>query len=220
MLRGDWTQHPGVWAGGVSGDGTSLVPNKPRSGVLVYSSHPLLTQASAQLYSFSGFGLTPKFPLFFKFWKKQRVPQACKGLLRGPSARDRAEASDSGSHDSLKGCRVCRASGTGLELAEPFFGAERFFPYLFMADATSRGGVASGPPERLAPPEPKVARFKSCPSSWRCSSRSTNFASLSGIVLGRGTLEEGGHGRSRPGWEFRFRVSGLGFRVLSWNPTP
>ena len=40
-----------------------LVPNKPRTGVLVSLSHPLLTQASTQLYTFSGFGLTPKFPL-------------------------------------------------------------------------------------------------------------------------------------------------------------
>ena len=35
-----------------------LVPNKPRTGVLVSLSYPLLTQASTQLYTFSGFGLT------------------------------------------------------------------------------------------------------------------------------------------------------------------
>ena len=49
----------GMGGGGMSCDGAPLVPNKPRAGALVYSSRPLLTQASAQLYSFLGFGLTP-----------------------------------------------------------------------------------------------------------------------------------------------------------------
>ena len=35
--------------GGISCDSTFLLPNKPRIGVLVYYSHALLTQASAQL---------------------------------------------------------------------------------------------------------------------------------------------------------------------------
>ena len=36
-----------------------LVPNKPRTGVLVSLSHPLLTQASTQLYTFFGFRANP-----------------------------------------------------------------------------------------------------------------------------------------------------------------
>ena len=43
--------HPEMWEGGISCCGTSLVPSKPRIGAFVYSSHPVLTQASAQLYS-------------------------------------------------------------------------------------------------------------------------------------------------------------------------
>ena len=35
------------------------MPNKPRIGVLVDSSYPVLTQAPPQTYSFSGFRLVP-----------------------------------------------------------------------------------------------------------------------------------------------------------------
>ena len=73
-----------MWGGGISRDGPSLVPNKPRLGVLVYSSHPLLTQASAQLYSFSGFGLTPEA-------QQSALQQHCRRKvpsdLQGPGTR-------------------------------------------------------------------------------------------------------------------------------------
>ena len=32
--------QPGVWGGGISCDGTFVVPNEPRIGVFVYSSPP------------------------------------------------------------------------------------------------------------------------------------------------------------------------------------
>ena len=85
-----WKWRPntprGVGRGGISGDGISLVPDKPRIGVLVHSSHPLLTQVSAQLYSFRASGRRPKFPLSCKLSKiKQRVAGgACESLPSRP----------------------------------------------------------------------------------------------------------------------------------------
>ena len=84
--------------------------------------------------------------------------------------------------------------------------------------ATTRGGLASGP-ESDAQKTPIMFRVTnnsvshskgersprrgSCPSTWRCSSRSTNSL---GLHRSPGTLEKGGYGLSRSGWEFRFRV--------------
>ena len=111
----------GCGGGGILCDGASLVPNKPRTGVLVSLSHPLLTQASTQLYTFSGFGLTPAY----------------------------------------------------LPGFDPGAGLERF-DRLFRAFREKGGGGDLG-------------------------------------GLRGGTLEKGGYGLSRPGWEFR--VQGLGFRA-------
>ena len=60
ICRNGVPTHLGVW-GGTFFDGTSLVPNKFRVGVLVYSAHPLFTQASMRRFSFTDFGWIPNF---------------------------------------------------------------------------------------------------------------------------------------------------------------
>ena len=74
--------HPGVWWGGIFGEGTSLVPNKPIVGVLVYSSHPLLAQASAQLYSSSGCGLREPPKPISRTCKKLKPGQSLHWMIR------------------------------------------------------------------------------------------------------------------------------------------
>ena len=79
--------------GAIFGDGTSLVPNKARIGVLVYSSHPLLTQASAQLYSFSGFRLTLSIPPPLSLFNGPAAAGEASGGLRGPPRASGASGS-------------------------------------------------------------------------------------------------------------------------------
>ena len=122
-----------------------LVPNKPRTGVLVSLSHPLLTQASTQLYTFSGFGLTP--PGLGRLWGHVGFGSGFASFL---------------------GCQPYSC------LADPEISA---FP-----GCLQRACPVAPKRPRSRPQKLKVAGWSpkrgSCPSIWRCSSRSTNFLGL------------------------------------------
>ena len=158
-----------------------LVPNKPRTGVLVSLSHPLLTQASTQLYTFSGFGLTPyshsppslpgsHMMLSGPFWgffltverfgafEGLRWPPGASRGLRGPPGPSRGNPETSAFPSHFQKARS--APVPPQQNCQGFRVANNLVSH-------SKGE--------------RSPRRGSCPTTWKCSSRSTNFLGLHSI---------------------------------------